>query len=381
MNASLLMVEDSKSLAALMRKELAARGYEVLGVYATAEKLLHKMGQLREQGGLPDVVLVDISLPGEMDGIEAAEVITRDFQRPVIFITGSDFQKYFASAMTTKPHAYLLKPFHIDQAAASIEIALYQKGLEDTLNRRQAELLELNEQLEKRVAERARELMEANRKLREEMERRKQTSLELEASHHNLRTSLEETVRALAATVEIRDVYTSGHQECVAELACRIAREMGMTQEFIKGLRVGGILHDIGKIAIPSEILTKPTRLMDLEFAIIKEHPSVGYNLLRGIPFSRPVAEMVHQHHERMNGSGYPKGLAGEDILREARILAVADVVEAMSSHRPYRPAQGLDKALAEIESGRGALYAPEAVDACLAVFRQEPDFLERCKT
>jgi putative nucleotidyltransferase with HDIG domain len=172
--------------------------------------------------------------------------------------------------------------------------------------------------------------------------------------------------------VDARDRYTAGHQLRVTELACAIAEAMGSPKEQIQAVHVAGLLHDVGKMLLPTEILTKPGRLNDIEFAMIRTHPKSGYNILKSIEFPWPIAKMVLQHHERMDGSGYPDRIRGEEILIEARILAVADVVEAMSSHRPYRPALGLDKALDEVVTNRGVLYDPLVVDACVRVFKEE---------
>jgi len=186
-----------------------------------------------------------------------------------------------------------------------------------------------------------------------------------------LRKTLEDTIRVVGLTTEMRDPYTARHQERVTELACAIARKMRIPEQQIDGIHAAGLLHDIGKIAVPAEILTKPTKLTDVEFALIKTHPQVAYDILKGIKFPWPLAKIVLQHHERLDGSGYPNGLKGNEILLEARILAVADVVEAISSHRPYRPALGVDAALDEIKKGKGRLYNPAAVDACLALFEK----------
>jgi len=151
-----------------------------------------------------------------------------------------------------------------------------------------------------------------------------------------------------------------------------MAREMGFSREQTQGVYLGGMIHDIGKISVPAEILCKPGRLSDIEFSLIRSHPRIGYDILKEIEFPWPIAEMVYQHHERMDGSGYPRGLSGEEILLEARILCVADVMEAMSSRRPYRSALGVDSALAEISENSGKLYDPDAVNACLKLFRQK---------
>jgi HD-GYP domain-containing protein (c-di-GMP phosphodiesterase class II) len=188
----------------------------------------------------------------------------------------------------------------------------------------------------------------------------------------DLSKALGGVIHVLTAVTEQRDSYTAGHQRRVADLAQAIGREMGLAADRVEGLRMAGIVHDIGKISIPSEILTKPTRLTDIEFEIIKCHPQVGHDILCDVAFSWPLAEIVLQHHERMDGSGYPRGLKGQDLLPDARILAVSDVVEAMASHRPYRPSLGVDAALTEIEKNRGTLYDPDVVSACVNLFREK---------
>ncbi len=198
---------------------------------------------------------------------------------------------------------------------------------------------------------------------------RRQMEGELQRSFQRLRRTLEGTVNALAATAEKKDPYTAGHQKRVAQLACAIAKEMGFSEEQIEGIRLAAVLHDIGKLHIPAEILSKPGGLSGPEAELIKSHPEIGYQILRGIPFEQPVAQVVQQHHERLDGSGYPSGLGKQGILLEARILAVADAVEAISAHRPFRPALGVNQALEEIEQGKGSLYDPDVVHACLNLF------------
>jgi PAS domain S-box-containing protein len=216
--------------------------------------------------------------------------------------------------------------------------------------------------------ENARLYEEAQRELAE----RKRTEEELQQSFETLRRAFEGTVTVLVSAVEMRDPYTAGHQRRVTQLACAIANEMDLPQEQIEGIRMAGLIHDIGKINVPAEILSKPSQLTDLEFGLIKMHPQTGHDVLKAIEFPWPVAQIVLQHHERMNGSGYPQGLSGEEIILEARILGVADVVEAMASHRPYRSARGIDKALEEISQNRSILYDPEVVDACLKLFTEK---------
>jgi PAS domain S-box-containing protein/putative nucleotidyltransferase with HDIG domain len=181
--------------------------------------------------------------------------------------------------------------------------------------------------------------------------------------------ALSGTIHALAMTTEMRDPYTAGHQEGVTRLAMAMAGRMGLPADRLEGLRVAGLLHDVGKVSVPAEILNKPTGLSTIELALVRAHSETGYAILREIEFPWPVAAIVLQHHERMDGSGYPSGLRGEEILLEAQILAVADSVEAMASHRPYRPALGIDAALTDIRAGRETRYDQQVVDACVALF------------
>jgi PAS domain S-box-containing protein/putative nucleotidyltransferase with HDIG domain len=185
-----------------------------------------------------------------------------------------------------------------------------------------------------------------------------------------LEKAITSTVDAVSLMVELRDPYTAGHEHRVGEIAAAIADEMGLDINVQRGLRIAGALHDVGKVAVPAEILSKPSRLTAIEYELVKNHAQQGYEVLRGIDFPWPIAEVARQHHERMDGSGYPRGLIGDAILIEARITAVADVVESMAAHRPYRPGLGLGKALEEIERGKGTLYDPEVAAACLRLFR-----------
>ena len=204
------------------------------------------------------------------------------------------------------------------------------------------------------------------------IQRRRDAEENHRVSTEKLVNALEQTVQALAMLGEMKDAYTAAHQQRVANLAYTIADKMGLPPHRIKGIHLAGLIHDIGKVRVPGEILTSPNSLNKAEFDIIKMHPTKGYEILSGIDFPWSIAEAVYQHHERLNGSGYPRGLSGEDIILEARILAVADVVEAIASHRPYRPALGIDAALQEIAEQRGVLYDPAVVDACLEVFQQD---------
>jgi len=200
----------------------------------------------------------------------------------------------------------------------------------------------------------------------------KRAEEKLNETLESLRKSIKTTIQVLVSAVESRDPYTAGHQKRVADLARAIATEMGLSQEKIEGIRMAGSIHDIGKLSIPAEILSKPTKLTDIEFSLIKEHSRIGYEMLKDVESPWPLAEIVYQHHERMNGSGYPINLKGDEILMEARIMAVADVVESMASHRPYRPALGIEVALEEIEKNKGILYDATVADACLKLFGEK---------
>lgn len=193
----------------------------------------------------------------------------------------------------------------------------------------------------------------------------------LKQSFEMLKKSTEDIIQAMASTSEMRDPYTAGHQKRVRELAIAIGNEMKISKEQLEGVKFAGIVHDIGKISVPSDILSKPGKISNTEFEVIKGHSQTGYDLLNKIEFPWPISEIVYQHHERIDGSGYPRGLKDDEILLEACILAVADVVEAMTSHRPYRAAYGIEKALEEIEKYKGKYYDPKTVDACFNLFKE----------
>lgn len=201
---------------------------------------------------------------------------------------------------------------------------------------------------------------------------RKRAEEEIQETIKTLRKALNGTINAIALTVEARDLFTSGHQRRVADLAQAIATEMRISKDSIEGIRSAGLIHDLGKICVPADILIKPSKLSESEWSMIRVHPQVAYDILKEIEFSWPVATIIYQHHERMNGSGYPQGLSDDNILLEARILAVADVVEAMVSRRPYRPSLGIENALKEISKNKGTLYDPAVVNTCLRLFREK---------
>ncbi len=227
------------------------------------------------------------------------------------------------------------------------------------------------EGLERRVHERTKELSESNRKLRREIAQRQRAEDKLTAMVATLEETLNSTVVALAAMAEKRDPYTAGHQRRVAQLACTIAQELRLPEDQINGIAIAAAIHDIGKIAIPSELLSKPGEINEYEYGIIKAHPEVAYDILKEIQFPWPLADIVLQHHERWDGNGYPKGLKGHEILLGARIISVADVVEAMVSHRPYRVALGQEKAIEELKRQRGQAYDGNVVNACISSLRK----------
>ena len=322
-----LVVDDDQFALRSIAKVLEGESYQVATAASGSEAI-----DLLKQDSF-DLILADLKMPG-IDGLEVLRQ-TREIapQAVVLIFTGYASLESAIEALREGAYDYLVKPCSTDELRLKIE-----KGLESV-----------------RLAE---ERQRAEEKLRR--------------SYEKLQRALEGTVHTLVAAIEMRDPYTAGHQRRVTQLACAIAHEMGLPEERVEGIRMAGLIHDIGKMNIPAEILSKPGLLSDLEYSLIKNHAQVGHDVLKEMDFPWPLAQIVLQHHERMDGSGYPQGLAGEDIILEARILAVTDVVEAMASQRPYRPSVGLDKALEEISQNRSVLYDPEVVDACLKLFAEE---------
>jgi PAS domain S-box-containing protein/putative nucleotidyltransferase with HDIG domain len=202
-----------------------------------------------------------------------------------------------------------------------------------------------------------------------DVSKQKETELALKETTQKLSLVLSQTVQAMSTITEMRDIYTAGHQQRVAHISEKIAYELKLPAQTIEGVKIAALLHDLGKISVPSEILTKPSRLSFHEFELVKDHAQLGYEILKSIDFPYPIAEIIRQHHERIDGSGYPRGLSGKDMLLEAKIIAVADVVEAISSHRPYRPALGIETALSEIKRLSGKEFDSDVVSACLKIF------------
>jgi putative two-component system response regulator len=318
----LLLVEDNPGDARLLRELLG----EVGGFHVVhADTLKGALARVAESPF--DAVLLDLTLP-DSSGLKTVDAMrAAGPELPLIVFTGFD-----------------------DEAMGT---AAVQHGCQDYLVKGQGD-----GHLIRRCV-----LQSIERK-----------AVEAERRHaaETLKRVLVQTVRAVSLTLEMRDPYTAGHQRRVAQLATAIGTRMGLDGDRLEGLQTGALIHDIGKINIPAEFLTRPGKLSRDAFAIIRSHPSVGHEIVRDIEFPWPIAQMIAQHHERLDGSGYPLGLKGDDIILEARIVAVADVVEAMASHRPYRPSLGLDAALAEISEGAGKRYDVEVVKACTELFLEK---------
>ena len=286
------------------------------------------------QKNRPDLILLDIMMP-EMDGFETCRRIKSDPKFndiEVIFITALTDARYIAQGFETGAVDYIAKPLKAPEVKARVKTHITLKKMKEALSRQN---LILEERIEKKTAQ-LQELFLA-------------------------------TVNAMAMMAESRDPYTAGHQQRVARYAVMIAGSMALSPDRIESIRIAGLLHDIGKIRISTALLNRPGQLFTAEWDLIKMHPEVGYTILKDIPFPWPIAEIVYQHHERINGGGYPRGLTGGEILLEARVLAVADALEAIISHRPYRPARNIAVAMQELKDNRGILFDEAVVDACLA--------------
>ncbi len=430
----LLIVEDEAIVAKDIENMTRGLDYEVVGVVANAEAAV-----LRAEVEKPDLVLMDIVLRGNLDGIRAAEIIWNRLQIPIVYITAYADKNTLSRAKLSEPFGYILKPFNERELQTVVEMAYYKSRIDTQLREREAWLSailknigdgviatdnsghitfmnpmaekltgwSLNEARLKKMEEvfsfKDRDTVEGEGLLHtdevllvardgtrfpvehartaigggqvlvfRDISERVKAEREVREGWSRLKEALEGTIQAFAMTIEIRDPYTAGHQRRVAQLAEAIARELRLSSEVAEGLRVMGNIHDIGKIYVPAEILSKPGQISSIEYVIIQSHPQVGFDILQNIRFPWPVAQVVLQHHERLDGSGYPNGLPGKDILLEARILSVADVVEAMSSHRPYRPGGSLELALKEIEQNKDILYDGQAAEACLRLFKEK---------
>jgi putative two-component system response regulator len=316
---SVLYVEDDEEVRALLTRFLQ----RWVGTLYIATNGKEGSEAFREHN--PDVVITDIKMP-VMDGLEMSSLIkTSSSEVPIIVITAYSERDYFIRAIEIGVDRYVTKPVNTD----TLLQAIYKSASH------------------------------------------RHHQLEMEQAKQDIVDALEQTIGVLSRAIELRDLYTDGHQKRVALLATAIAEDMGMPSDTVTGIRLGSLVHDVGKIKVPAEILSCPRKLTKDEMDIIKTHLSAGYDILEGATFPWPVARMVLEHHERLDGSGYPSGLKGEEICLEARVVAVADVVEAMTSFRPYRAALGVDAAVEEIRNGRGTLYDSTVVDSCIRVLEK----------
>lgn len=333
--ARILIVDDEKSIRHTLAEFLLKEGYEV----DTAEDVEKAMTMIAEKKF--DLVITDVIMP-RFSGIELLEQIREcrpDMQ--VIIMTGEPTVETAVKAVQSGAYDYLSKPIFKNLLIKVVKQAIHLGDM----------------------TQRKKRLEDMNRKYLRNLEQL------VEERTQALHDSMQSSIKVLASMVTLRDAYTAGHQTRVGNLAAAIGEEMGLLPITVEGLRVTGYLHDIGKLTLPAEILAKPGKITKLEFEIIKTHAAQGYEILKDMRLPWPVAEVIYQHHERKNGSGYPDGLKGDQIMMEARVLIVADVVEAMSSHRPYRTSLGIEAALQEIKDNAGVLYDPEVVEACLRIF------------
>ncbi len=322
----ILVVDDEQPIRTLIERAVKAAGLDCL----TAGDGLEALEILKKEP--VDIVITDVVMP-RMNGIELTNKIREKFNADVIVMTGFVNDYRFEDVVAEGASDFVQKPASLQEMVIRI----------------------------KRVIQERENAAERNR-----------MGQELQESFRRLKKGLEDTISVLARAIETRDPYTSGHQKRVSELSCLIGKEIHLPPVQLDGLRLAGLIHDIGKISIPSEILNKPGRLSEVEYNLIKTHSEIAYEILKDIDFPWPIADMVLQHHERLDGTGYPKGLKSDNILLEAKILAVADVVDAMAAHRPYRPSLGVDRALEEITRSRDRLYDSRIVEACLRVIDRE---------
>jgi len=322
----ILVVEDESIVALDIAKLLENLGYNVSAIVSSGEEAVEKVCNDR-----PDLVLMDIVLQREMDGIQAAAQIQSTCDIPVIYLTAYADDAILDRAKITGPFGYILKPFETKDLQIAIEMALYKHQMDRALKE----------------------------------------------SHARLERSLRGTIDAIAAIVELRGPFLSGYHQRVSKLAGAVAGEMGLPDSQVEGIRLAATIYDIGLVNMPIEVLMNVGQLEGTKLSLYQDYPKIGYDILNKVKFPWPIADIVLQHRECFDGSGFPEGLRGKEILMEARILAVADTIAAMTSHQTYRPALDIDAALDEIAKNKGALYDPEVADACLKLLREKGYRLE----
>lgn len=449
----ILIVEDELIIAESIKRVLEKNDFSVCGIITFAEDAIEFLKTIQ-----PDLILMDIQLEGHLTGLDAANLINKDFNIPIVFLTSFSDSETLEKAVQVKPYGYILKPFSDRELLVSLQLAFYKSEMEQNLKNQEKflklilnhdpnpiyvkdekgnfilvndshanlyklspkEIIGKNEGVLlnklgytetelKTITSEDKQILKSNfpvfkstqkfnYRSKEEkyfqltkmpiklpnqrrgvlgvavdITRRKLVEDKLKMSIKKLQNLLHETINGLVTAMEMRDPYTAGHQRRVAILATEIAKEMNLDEFIVDGIRLSALIHDIGKMSIPAEILSKPGQLTSSEIKLIRYHPESGYEILKSIDFPWPVAKIVLQHHERIDGSGYPNGLTDGEILLEAKIIAVSDLVEAMASYRPFRPAIGLEEALSELNRNTGILYDPDVVNACKKVLKNNP--------
>lgn len=377
----ILIIEDSILQAEKLANSLIQQGYAV----TTAKDGLEGLNALAEL--MPRLIISDIWMP-KLNGFEFCRAVknNEDFRNiPVILLTTLSESMDIVNGLNSGADYYLTKPYSENLLLSMVDSILNdgsssawadRSTFRRKINEKAIDITTSPQQILNFLFSTYENLLRHNQILLKTKQELKKFNSQLEEKVREKTGSLQSTlngiVSALAMVVEMRDPYTAGHQLRVSRLACAIAQEIGLSEEQVRGIQVMGCLHDIGKIIVPAEILSKPSKLTDYEFNMIKAHPEAGYNILKGIIFPWPVATAVLQHHERINGSGYPSGCSGDEIIIEAKIIAVSDVIESMASHRPYRPALGIEAALEEIQKNEGIIYDFEVAEVCLDLFREK---------
>jgi putative nucleotidyltransferase with HDIG domain len=338
MIANVLVVDDEPQVGHSIAQLLEIEGYKCRLAYDSAQARSY----LRENTF--DLILCDMYMPGESGLDFSLDVLKHKPETAIVMVTAVDDPDLAATALKMGIYGYIVKPFKPNELLINVSNALHRRDLE-------AQNRLYQENLEKMVHDRTEELR---------------------VTFNDLQKALQAIVQATVLTIESRDPYTAGHQQRVTLLASALAQEMGLSGKDVEGVKMASLIHDLGKISVPSEILSKPGKLTDIEFLLVKTHAQSGYDILKNISFPWPIAQIVLQHHEVLDGSGYPFGLKDKEILLEGKIIGVADVVEAMASHRPYRPALGIEKALEQISQKKGILYSPEVVEICIKLFTEK---------